>query len=238
MILKTRVTLLLLFSLTIILQAAPADSLRYRYNTNYDLQLDMQKAYKTKRAKIVMLGNSLTHGANWNELLGRTGVVERGIPGDILQGYLNRLDQIIKLKPEYCFIMGGVNDIYGWISVDEIFQNYLMVVNTLQARGIKVVIQSTLYAAQYWGKDWLAQNNPGVDVVEYNAGRNKEVDKLNNLLRKYAKENNIEFLELNSKLSKNGFLISTYTYDQIHLNAKGYKIWAKEIDEILNQLGI
>ncbi|MDP3442175.1 MAG: hypothetical protein Q8T08_04875, partial [Ignavibacteria bacterium] len=46
------------------------DSLRYRANKNYQLQNEMYDAYKTKQADIVMLGNSLTHGANWNELLG------------------------------------------------------------------------------------------------------------------------------------------------------------------------
>jgi len=34
-----------------------------------------------------MLGNSITHGAAWNELLGRSNVVERGISSDVLRGY-------------------------------------------------------------------------------------------------------------------------------------------------------
>lgn len=197
--------------------------------------MEMQKIYKTKKVKIVMLGNSLTHGANWNEILGRNSVVERGIPGDILEGFVSRLDGIYKLKPEICFVMGGLNDIYGWIPINEVYQNYLKVITSLQAKKIKVVIQSTTYATKDYAKDWLAQNNPDVDVHEYNRGRNKEVDRLNKLLKSYAQKNGIDFIDMNKKVASGNFLKNDVTHDGIHFNAKGYKIWAKEVDKVLKK---
>lgn len=37
----------------------------------------------TNPSSIVMLGNSLTHGCEWHELLGNPNVVNRGINGEI-----------------------------------------------------------------------------------------------------------------------------------------------------------
>lgn len=220
------------------MKSAPADSSVYKNNPNYQFQLEMQKLSKIKQADIVMLGNSLTHGANWNELLGRRSVVERGIVGDVLEGFVARLSTVYSLSPKICFVLGGANDVYNWIPVETIFKNYLMVINTLKARGIKVVIQSTTYAADFWGKDWLEQNHPGMDVKDYNAGRNKEIKKLNNLLKKYALENNIEYIDLNHKLSSGKFLNRKYTNDGIHLNARGYKIWAEKVNKVLIKNGL
>ncbi len=234
---KFNVITIIIISVTLF-GKAPADTALYLRNTNYGMQMEMHKIYKTKKADIVMLGNSLTAGANWNELLGREKVAERGIPGDILEGYINRLENVYSLSPKICFVLGGVNDIYNWIPVETIFANYLIVINTLQSRGVKVVIQSTTYAGENWGKEWLNKNNPEINVKDYNAGRNREVDRLNNLLKSHAKKNNIDYIDLNSKLSKGSFLRGDVTYDGIHLNAKGYKIWATEIIKVLEKHGL
>lgn len=124
------------------------DSLRYKLNPNFELQSAMFDIYKTRQADVIMLGNSLTAGANWSELLGRSFVVGRGIPGDITAGYLARLNNIIQLKPKLVFILGGLNDIYGWIPVEEIFSNYVQLLNKLKENRITPVIQSTTYAAR------------------------------------------------------------------------------------------
>jgi len=203
------------------------DTLRYRSNPNYDLQTKMFSIYKTRQADIVMLGNSLTAGAIWSELLGRSNVVGRGIPGDILQGYNERLNEILKLKPKIVFILGGLNDIYGWIPVEKIFSDYILIIQKLQSNGIIPVIQSTIYAGRDWAKDWGG-------TPEVNAGRNKEVEKLNKLLSEYAAKNRIDFIDLNSKMAtKDNFLRPELTWDGVHLNAEGYKIWAREVERVL-----
>ena len=93
-----------------------------------------------------MLGNSITHGASWPELLGRSNVVERGIPSDVLRGYWARINDIYKLNPKIVFIMGGLNDIYNWTPVEEIYTVYIRIINDMRARKIIPVIQSTTYA--------------------------------------------------------------------------------------------
>lgn len=205
------------------------DSAKYKANPNYILQLEMFDIYKTKQADIVMLGNSITAGINWSELLGRNNVVARAIPGDNLQGFYARLNYVIKLKPKIVFIMGGLNDIYNWTPVEEIYKNYIKIVTTLQSKGIIPIIQSTTYAAKDYAKEWGG-------TPEVNAGRNREVDKLNRLLFDYAKKNNIDYIDINSKLSTpDKFLRPELTWDGIHLKAEAYKIWAEEIEKILNK---
>lgn len=54
----------------------PDSSNDYR-TPNYKQQMSLYQVYEPQNVKVVMLGNSLTHGANWNELLSRPNVVER-----------------------------------------------------------------------------------------------------------------------------------------------------------------
>jgi len=225
---------IVLFSLTISGQS----NTNYLNNPIYQREIDFYKIYKPKNIDVVMFGNSLTHGVNWNMLLGRNDVAEMGIVSDILSGFYNRVHYVTKLKPQVCFILGGLNDIYQWIPVEDIFSDYRKTVERLQRSGIKVVIQSTLYAGKEWGKDWLAQNNPELNPVDVNAERNKQVDILNSMLKDYAQKNNIEFINLNPLMSRGNFLRSELTYDGVHLNAAGYKIWGHEVEEVLKKLGL
>jgi len=203
--------------------ASPGDTASYLKNPNYIYEKSLYDIYKTRQADIVMLGNSITHGVKWNELLGRERVIERGIPSDNLEGYLSRLDNIYKLKPKVCFIMGGINDIYNWIPLEKIFSNYTRIIKELRARNIKVVIQSTLFVASSYPSS---------------ADRNLQVEALNKLLLDYSKNNGLLFIDLNSKLSNKKYLNSDVTRDGLHPNAKGYRIWGREVEAVLMKLGL
>ncbi len=212
-----------------------ADTAIYLRNTNYGRQIALFKLNKLKHADIVMLGNSLTHGANWNELLGRQSVVEEGIVSDVVEGFYHRMKYVYKLKPKIVFILGGLNDIYNWTPVEEIYKNYIKIINGLKLRRIIPVIQLTTYATGYYAKDWLKKTHPEINAKNYNNGRNNEVDKLNRLLRNYAKVNHIDLIDLNSKTRRGHFLKREITLDGVHFNDKGYKIWVKEINKILKK---
>jgi lysophospholipase L1-like esterase len=209
------------------IKKAVRDSLRYKSNIVYSQQLALYDLYKLRQADIVMLGNSLTHGAAWNELLGRTNVVERGIPGDGLDGYMDRMNYVYKLNPKIVFIMGGLNDIYNWVPVEELFSIYVRIVENLKAKNIIPVIQSTTYAAKEYGKDFGLK-------PESNFGRNREIDKLNKLLSDYAKKNNIDYVDLVSQIStKDGYLRPELAIDGIHFKPEAFRIWAREVEKVL-----
>lgn len=232
-----KITLLFIICIIPLILIAQSNN-NYLNNPLYQRQLEFYKIYKPVNPRIVMLGNSLTHGVDWNNLLGRNDVVEMGIVSDILSGYFNRIHYVTELKPQICFILGGLNDIYQWIPVETIFDDYVKVVERLRRSGITVIIQSTLYAGRDWGKDWLAANNPEANAAEINKERNTQVDRLNMLLRNYAVKNSIEYIDLNTLMSRGNYLRSEITYDGVHLNAAGYKIWGREVEKVLKKTGI
>lgn len=202
---------------------APNDTPLYKKSKNYENLTGLWEIYKTKKAKVVMLGNSITYGCNWNELLGRNDVIERGIPGDNLEGFLARVDYVFKLKPKICFIMGGVNDIFAGFTVEQIYNNYEKLVDTLLSKKIKPVIQSTLFVNPKW---------------KNTDGKNDLVQQLNEKLKALADSRHIVFMDLNPMLVENGYLKDEYTIDGVHLTWRAYKIWGEEIQKVLHKLKI
>ncbi len=201
---------------------AQGDTASYLKNPNYKYEIEFYKIYKKRRADVVFLGNSITHGVNWNELLGRDNIVERGIGSDNLEGIYNRLEYVINLKPKLCFIKAGINDIYAWNPVETIFSNYKKVIEELKKNNIRVIVQSTLLVSQRY---------PSA------TDRNNEVTKLNKLLEDYCKVNGLDFIDLNSRMTRAGALKDELTHDGVHLKAGGYKIWSDEVDKVLQKYG-
>ncbi len=192
----------------------------YLQNPNYQIKTALYELYKTEQADIVMLGNSLTQWVDWNELLGKKNIANRGIANDITGGYLHRLEYVYKLKPKLCFIEGGINDIYANVPVDVVYENYKKIVEELRSHSITPIIQSTLFVSPKWH-----------DAVE----KNKEVASLNSLLEEFAKKNNIEFSNLNARMSSNNMLRDELTHDGVHLTAAGYKIWGEEVERVIQK---
>jgi lysophospholipase L1-like esterase len=214
---------LFILSLLTTCNFSQSDTELYKKNPLYIQEVGLYDIYKTRQANIVMLGDSHIQGANWGELLGRNDVVNRGVTSDVIEGYISRLDYVIKLKPKICFIMGGLNDVFMWIPVEKIFENYVVLVNSLKEKKIKVVIHSALYPAE--GAD-----NPG--------NRNLLVQELNNLLKSYAEKENIPYIDLNKTMSRNLFTKIELTNSWFHLNANGYKLWVKEVEKLLKDMHI
>jgi lysophospholipase L1-like esterase len=201
---------------------AQYDSL-YLKNRTYHLQRGLHSVYRTTHADVVMLGNSITFGANWSELLGRTNVANRGIGGDNTYGFLSRMDDIITLKPKLCFIMGGINDIFADIPLDSVYRNYVIILELLRSKSIIPVIQSTLHVSPKWKR--AEEKNP-------------LVTELNSRLRAYAEQNNIEYLDVDALLSTDGVLREECTFDGVHLTAPAYVRWSALVEDVLKKHGL
>ena len=193
----------------------------FRRNPNYRMQTELYGIYKTQRVTIVMLGNSITQGVEWQELLGRPDVVNRGIGSDVTEGYLNRLTYVYALQPRIVCVMGGINDLYSNVPVETVFQNYKTLLEELGANKIIPVVQSTLFVSPKW-RD--------------HETKNREVALLNGLLKQYAAENRITYLDVNSILSRDGALLNEYTWDGVHLTASGYARWRDLLEPVLAEL--
>ena len=191
----------------------------YMDNLQYKRMLDFYKVY-SKPGNVVMLGDSLTAQIDWNELLNRTDIVNRGIGGDVTEGFLNRMEYVYKVRPKICFILGGGNDILNNIPEDTTIRNISIVIQGLKEHKILLVLESVLYSAS----DFRDSEN-----------YNRKVENLNKKLYDLAIVHSIEWLDLNRVLSKNGTLRSENSFDGIHLTKEGYFIWKQEVERILKK---
>jgi lysophospholipase L1-like esterase len=195
----------------------------YRANKTYTVQMALHRLYSMQRAAIVMLGNSITYGVNWVELMGRQNIANRGIGGDNTYGMLNRMENVYSLKPKVCCVMAGINDIYAGIPVDTIFANYKKIIAGLRDHNVIPVIQSTLFVNAKWKK--ADENNP-------------HVSQLNGLLKKFAADQKIDFLDINKHVAPNNVLRDECTFDGIHLTAAGYEPWRTELEQVFKKYGL
>ena len=169
---------------------------------------------------IVMLGNSLTDGCEFNELLGNRHIKNRGIVGDIVQGLIDRIDPIIKGQPKKLFIMTGVNDISHDVTADSIARamEKLIVMVKKGSPRTKIYLQSL-----------LPFNN---DVREWKLlkGRDHVVVEANVLLEQVAKRQGVTWINLYPLFAdEQGRLRADLTNDGLHLMGKGYLIWRDAI---------
>ena len=198
------------------------DSL-YRKSTVYKNLTAHFELSRIQHAEIVFLGNSITYGGNWSELVGREKVVNRGIGGDNLPGMLNRLHQVLRLHPKICFVMAGINDLYTDAPVEEVFRRYVRLIDTLRAHSITPVIQSTLHVNPKWKR--TEEINPQVRL-------------LNQMLVQYAADHSLTFVDLNTMLSVDGVLKDEYTTDGVHLTPAAYAVWRDTIEPVLKAHGL
>ena len=179
---------------------------------------------KTKKVSpnSVFMGDSITEGwfSTDPEFFTENNFVGRGISGQTTSQMLLRFRQdVIHLKPKKVIILAGANDIAentGPISIDKIFENIVSMAELAKANKIKVVLCSVLPAYEF---GWKKGMKPAEKVMQ-----------LNDLIKKYAKNNNILYIDYHSEMkdSRNG-LDKIYTEDEIHPNAKGYE----KMEEVL-----
>ena len=169
---------------------------------------------------IVMLGNSLTDGCEFNELLNNKHIKNRGIVGDIVQGLIDRVEPIIKGQPKKLFILSGVNDISHDVSADSIARamEKLIVMVKQGSPRTKIYLQSL-----------LPFNN---DVREWKLlkGRDHVVVEANVLLEQVARRQGVTWINLYPLfVDDQGRLRADLTNDGLHLMGKGYLIWRDAI---------
>ena len=165
---------------------------------------------------IIMLGNSLTDGAEWNELFDNCHVKNRGIVGDIIPGFFERLEPILKGQPRKIFIMGGVNDISHGVSADSIVSAMTQVVTTIQARCPKTEI---------YVQSMLPFNND-VRLWKLLKGREQVVVDGNKGLESMCQRLGVTFINLYPLfVGENGKMKPEYTNDGLHLMGGACLIW-------------
>jgi lysophospholipase L1-like esterase len=193
---------------------------------NYAIKVEQFRSFPNSSTDIIFLGNSITAGTDWNELLGINNARNRGISGDITFGILERLDEITEGKPAKVFILIGINDIQRNIPDSVIVGNYKKMIQR---------IKSTSPATKIYFQTLLPVNN---EFTQFKNHYNKDehILDVNSQLKKIASEEQITLIDLHPHfLNDDKKLEKKYTMDGLHLNAAGYTLWASILKPFLNQ---
>tara|TARA_B110000971_G_C19934684_1_gene465762 strand:+ start:210 stop:929 length:720 start_codon:yes stop_codon:yes gene_type:complete len=187
------------------------------------VQKNLDKIYSNNihKSDIVFLGNSITNGVDWNELLGLN-ISNQGVGGETTEQMLKRIDNVLGEEPKHVFIMSGINDLYKGLSVNDIYKTYVELIELLIENQIQPIIQSTLF----------------VSFTERNSKEiNHQVTLLNSKLLDYCNSNSVVFLNINELFEIGGQLNPKLSIDGVHLNSEGYLLWYNKLIPILNELG-
>jgi len=165
----------------------------------------------------VFLGDSLTEGGKWSELLPQSSVRNRGIAGDTTEGVIERLKQITKGQPAQVFLMIGINDLALRVPREDIVSNIVTIINTIQKDSpeTEIFVQSILPARKQFRER----------IISLNGALEKAVDGK-------AKWVNLYPLFLDDE---GGFMKSSLTNDGAHMLGEGYIIWKDAIADFVNK---
>ena len=196
-------------------------NLKYYDQKNLDLLSD------NRGNKIVFMGDSITEG--WAEIKPEfflnENYVNRGIGGQTTPQMLVRFRQdVIDLKPKVVVILAGTNDIAGNTgpsSVKMITDNLFTMSDIALQNNVKVVLCSILPVFKYpWNEK----------IIE----PFKIIININKILKKYALNNNIYYIDYYSHMVDNrpGLKLK-YTTDEVHLNKVGYELMSQIANDFI-----
>jgi lysophospholipase L1-like esterase len=177
------------------------------------------------KKKIVMLGNSHVYRMQWDELLGREDVANRGIGSDMVEGFFHRLPLILQLNPRLCFIEGGVNDIERNVHIDSSMKYLRMIVDTLKNNAVMPVVIKVIHVA---------------DTYPEARSFNHLIDKFNHAIDiALSRREGVRILDLNPVLCANGTLLPAFAQeDGIHLTPEAYLIWKQQVLKMITEAGL
>lgn len=197
----------------------PPASLRVEGHTKYTQGHYPEMIARFKNAPlqqhdVVFLGNSITEmGADWGKRLGKPGVKNRGISGDIAGGVLLRLGEIAYVKPSAVFLLIGINDLlFTGVTPEKLSSTIVEVTKTLHEKtpATKVFVQTILPTSK---QELVAK-----------------IAETNRLIR--SKQNSQWFTIIDTHAlfaDKNDLMKKELSTDGIHLNENGYAVWGAKL---------
>lgn len=199
----------------------PIEAQENKYSTFYYQRATLFEELPVTSDDIIFLGNSITNGAEWAELLNNSRVKNRGISGDVCMGVYDRLFPILKGKPSKIFLLIGINDVSAGLSADTIVGRIEKIVQKIKCDSptTKLYLQSLLPVTDYYKKFSSHTSRPGVIPV-INAG-----------IKEIADREGVVYIDLYSGFvdCATGKMNKGYTNDGLHLLGKGYLKWVEII---------
>ena len=189
----------------------------------------MNERVKQGNVDLVFIGDSITQGWEkngkdvWEKYYGERNAVNLGISGDRTQHVMWRLDHgnLEGISPQVAVIMIGTNN-SGSNSPDEIAEGVTEIVHQIRETTptTKILVLGTFPR--------------GADPSDEKRQVNQ---KSNEIVKKLADDEHIFYLDISNQfLGDDGSLSKEIMPDLLHLNEKGYTIWAESIEPKLAEL--
>ena len=220
---KKQFLILLLCCPMLILTAhaqTPDAKAKRTYSTYYYQRASLFEVLPTSSKDIIFLGNSITDGAEWNELMGNRHAKNRGISGDTTWGVYDRLGTILKGHPQKIFLLIGINDIGRGKDDQYVIDGIERIVKKIKAEAprTQLYLQSILPVNPIYGKfsghtsQW--QRIPGINAA----------------IQQLAQREGAIYIDLfQAFVDQEGKMKKEYTNDGLHLLGKGYLVWKSVI---------
>ena len=189
---------------------------------NYKKVIKEFKSNPLNYGDIVFLGNSITSGGkDWSKRLKHPNIRNRGIGGDVTDGVLARIDEIIYFKPKAVFLLIGINDLWNNNSpnnpsAEYIANNIIQIAQVINAETpkTKIYVQTVL----------------PIEKEQYKTS----ILKVNEIIKANEKENPYQIVDLYSIfVNENGLIRKELSTDGIHLNEMGYDAWVEFIKPLI-----
>ena len=170
------------------------------------------------RPSIAFLGDSITNHGEWEDWFPDRVTHNLGVSGDTTDDVIERLDEVVELRPDAVALLIGTNDLGTRKSVEHLVRNVEFLLVTLRKAlpGARMLVQSVLPR----GREFAAQ-----------------VQDANRHLRQFAPAVNAQYLDLWPAFAlDDGEIDPELSDDRLHLNAQGYEQWLSELRPGLERL--
>ncbi len=167
--------------------------------------------------RILMVGDSRIDEGEWDELLDRVDVANRGISGDTTGGLLARFAETFARPVDVCVLQIGINDLMQGSPLEQTERNYRLLLEQIeQTRSARMIVVASVVLT--------GDRSPEL---------NNRVMDLNSRLMRLAAEGGFQWLDLNAVLAPRGHLEKKYTNDGTHLTGEGYQAFAAALKPLL-----
>ncbi|WP_175413024.1 GDSL-type esterase/lipase family protein [Clostridium sp. AWRP] len=173
------------------------------------------------KVSIVCIGDSITFGfrvrktESWVSVLSekiKENIINKGIPGNTTAEMKERFEKdVVEFKPSKVLIMGGTNDVFLKISINDILKNIDMMVQMCEKNKFVPIVLTPLPV-----KD---------DIVEKTWFKDRDYREVNNYLGKfrellveYGKKKNIGVIDIGTILAASGKMKEYFLDDGIHVS--------------------
>ncbi len=176
--------------------------------------------------RIAALGDSITEGYMCYPQDSWVSIVERvlgikihnlGVSGDLTRNMRRRFrHQVLPLAPSHCIILGGTNDAFCDISLDDYSENIEIMVEYCENNGIVPILGIPTPTLSY-PEEFVLQEYRG-------------------WLQEYAEAKNIVSINFYSSLADVEGMIAKeeYLLDEVHPNIEGYQVMAETAIQALS----